>query len=126
MDCRRPSIRVKREQGGDAKSAVFQTKKRLTNHFMDVYERHFEDNGMRKNLFWSRSGEVMLMRNLKRLGAVAIAIALLAAVPTMAADITVGQFVQQLARAKNLNATDAQAAADATRSVLWGQQESLR
>ncbi len=53
------------------------------------------------------------MRNLKRLGAVAIAIALLAAVPTMAADMTVGQFVQQLARAKNLDATDGQTAADA-------------
>jgi hypothetical protein len=55
----------------------------------------------------------MFMRNLMRLGAVALAVALLAAVPVTASDMTVGQFVQQLARAKNLNASDPGVAKDA-------------
>jgi hypothetical protein len=56
----------------------------------------------------------MFMRNAMRLGTVAIAIvlAVAVAVPAAAGEITVGQFVQQLARAKNLNATDAKIAAD--------------
>ncbi len=54
------------------------------------------------------------MRNSMRLGTVAIAVvlAVAVAVPAVASEITVGQFVQQLARAKNLNATDAKIAAD--------------
>jgi len=57
------------------------------------------------------------MRNLMRLGAVAIALVMLAAVPAEAGELTVGQFVQQLARAKNLNATDASVASDALAGV---------
>ena len=54
------------------------------------------------------------MRNVKRLGAVAIAVVLAVALAgaAQAAEITVGQFIQQLAKAKNLNATDAEIAAD--------------
>ena len=57
----------------------------------------------------------MFMRNFKRIGAVAVAFLVAAALvaPALAANqITVGQFVQELARAKNLNATDARIAAD--------------
>ena len=57
------------------------------------------------------------MRNLVRFGAVAIALALLTVVPVEAGEMTVGQFVQQLARAKNLNATDANVASDALAGV---------
>lgn len=59
------------------------------------------------------------MRNVKRLGAVAVALVLAVALaaPTQATEITVGQFVQQLARAKNLNATDAKIAADSLAAV---------
>ena len=59
------------------------------------------------------------MRNVKRLGAVAVAVVLAVALaaPTQATEITVGQFVQQLARAKNLNATDAKIAADSLAAV---------
>lgn len=57
------------------------------------------------------------MRNLMRLGAVAIAVIVLAALPVNAGELTVGQFVQQLARAKNLNATDASVASDALAGV---------
>ena len=55
------------------------------------------------------------MRNFKRIGAVAVAFLVVAALvaPAQAANqVTVGQFVQELARAKNLNATDARIAAD--------------
>ena len=59
------------------------------------------------------------MRNVKRLGAVAVAVVLAVALaaPTQATEITVGQFVQQLAKAKNLNATDAKIAADSLAAV---------
>ena len=59
------------------------------------------------------------MRNVKRLGAVAVAVVLAVALaaPTQATEITVGQFVQQLARSKNLNATDAKIAADSLAAV---------
>lgn len=54
------------------------------------------------------------MRIMKRYGAVAIALCMTVAVADAfgAAEITVGQFVQQLARTKSLNATDAVIAAD--------------
>jgi len=59
------------------------------------------------------------MRNLKRLGGIAIAVALavVLAGPAVAADMTVGQFIQKIARAKNLNATDARIAADSLAAV---------
>jgi len=59
------------------------------------------------------------MRNVKRLGAMAVAVVLAVAfaAPAQATEITVGQFVQQLARAKNLNATDARIAADSLAAV---------
>jgi len=57
------------------------------------------------------------MKSLTR-SVLAIAVLLAAvAAPTLAADVTVGQFVQELARAKKLNATDAQVAADSLRTV---------
>ncbi len=52
------------------------------------------------------------MRNFKRLCVVAIALMLVAGTAALASDeVTVGQFIQQLARAKNLNATDPATAA---------------
>ena len=60
------------------------------------------------------------MKNLKRFGAVAIALvmALAVAVPASASnEITVGEFIQQLARAKNLNASNARVAADSLAAV---------
>lgn len=48
--------------------------------------------------------------------AVAVLLAAIAA-PALAAEITTGQFVQELARAKKLNATDPGIAADSLRSV---------
>ena len=60
------------------------------------------------------------MKNLKRIGAVAIALVMALAVagPASASDdITVGEFIQNLARAKNLNASSARAAADSLASV---------
>jgi opacity protein-like surface antigen len=70
----------------------------------------------------------MFMRNVKRLGAVAIAVvlAIALAAPAVAADITVGQFIQQLARAKNLNATDAKIAADSLAAVGIALPSNLR
>jgi hypothetical protein len=61
----------------------------------------------------------MFMRKLMRLGVMAmgLALAVMLTAPAMANDITVGEFVQQLARAKNLNANDARTAADALASV---------
>jgi len=51
-------------------------------------------------------------------GALAAVVLLAAAVaPSLAADVTVGQFVQELARAKKLNATDGQIAAESLRTV---------
>lgn len=59
------------------------------------------------------------MRSVKHLSVLA-AVVMVAAVmiPTLAAsDVTVGQFVMQFARAKNLNATDARIAVDSLRAV---------
>jgi hypothetical protein len=55
------------------------------------------------------------MRIAKRLAAVAFALALF--VPALAANDTVGSFVQRMAQAKNLNATDARIAADSLAAV---------
>ena len=55
------------------------------------------------------------MSNVKRLGVVAVALVMSAALaaPALAAsDVTVGQFLQEFAKAKNLNATDPRIAAD--------------
>ena len=59
------------------------------------------------------------MRNGKRFGAVAIALLMAAvlAAPVLAADMTVGRFVQDLARHKNLNASDAPTAVDSLLAV---------
>jgi len=53
------------------------------------------------------------MRNLKRFGAWAVALVVIAvlAVPAQAGEYTVGQFIQRLAMTKSLNATDADTAA---------------
>ena len=58
------------------------------------------------------------MRSVK-LSVLAVAVVLaMTAIPALAAnDSTVGQFVQEMARAKNLNATDATIAADSLRAV---------
>ena len=68
------------------------------------------------------------MRNLKRLGGIAIAVALavVLAGPAVASDITVGQFIQKIARAKNLNATDARIAADSLAAVGISVPRNLR
>lgn len=57
--------------------------------------------------------------NVKRLGALLIALALVAAaLPALAeSDATVGQFVIRLAKARNLGATDARVAVDSLRGV---------
>lgn len=57
--------------------------------------------------------------NVKRLGALFVAIALVAvALPAFAAnEATVGQFVVKLAQARNLGATDARVAVDSLRGV---------
>lgn len=61
------------------------------------------------------------------LRALAIAVVLAAAAaPSLAADVTVGQFVQELARAKQLNATDAEIAAESLRSVGVRLPQDLR
>lgn len=54
------------------------------------------------------------MRNVKRLGALAVAIAIVAALaaPVLASEYTVGQLVQRLAKEMNLNATDQRIAAE--------------
>lgn len=67
------------------------------------------------------------MRNVKRLGAVAIAVvlAIALAAPAGAAELTVGQFIQQIARAKNLNATDAKIAADSLAAAGFSLPSSL-
>ena len=54
------------------------------------------------------------MRNVKRLGAMAVAIAIVAALaaPVLASEYTVGQLVQRLAKEMNLNATDQRIAAE--------------
>jgi len=60
------------------------------------------------------------MKNLKRFGAVAIALvmALAVAAPASASsNITVGEFIQQLARSKNLNASSPSVAADSLAAV---------
>ncbi|MDH3628304.1 MAG: hypothetical protein OES25_11735 [Acidobacteriota bacterium] len=60
------------------------------------------------------------MNRVRRLSAVAIAFAMVVAfaMPALAANsITVGKFVQELARAKNLNATDAIIATDSLAAV---------
>jgi hypothetical protein len=54
----------------------------------------------------------------KHLSALVIALMLVAATPVLAAnDFTVGQFVQELAKVKHVNATDAQIAVDSLRAV---------
>ncbi len=56
--------------------------------------------------------------NVKRLGALFVAALLvMAAVPTIAADATVGEFVIKLAKSRNLAATDAQVAGHALRGI---------
>ena len=59
------------------------------------------------------------MRKVKRLAAVAVALVLTAALaaPAIAGDITVGRFIEELAKVKNLNATDPAIAADSLRAV---------
>ena len=59
------------------------------------------------------------MRNGKRVGAMVVALITLAALagPVLGAEATVGRFVQELAKAKSLNATDAEMAADSLRAV---------
>ena len=60
------------------------------------------------------------MMNVRRLGTVALAFAMMAAiaVPAFAADeVTVGRFVQEMAKAKRLNATDATIARDSLRAA---------
>jgi len=65
----------------------------------------------------ARSGEVMFMRSVTRsVLAVAVLLAAIGA-PALAAEVSVGQFVQELARAKKLNATDARIAADSLAAV---------
>ena len=68
------------------------------------------------------------MRNLKRLGGIAIAVALavVLAGPATASDITVGQFIQKIARAKNLNANDARIAIDSLAAVGIAVPSNLR
>ena len=59
------------------------------------------------------------MRKVNRLAAVAVALILLAAVaaPALAGESDVAGFIQQLARSKNLNATDPAIALDSLRAV---------
>ena len=59
------------------------------------------------------------MKHGKRLIAVTATLGMLVAVavPAFAADATVGRFIQQLAKVKNLNATDAQIALDSLQAV---------
>jgi hypothetical protein len=62
----------------------------------------------------------MLMKSLIRCGVMAVAalVVVAAAAPAFAAnDVTVGDFVQRMATAKNLNASDARIAADSLRAV---------
>jgi hypothetical protein len=59
----------------------------------------------------------MSMRNLKRLGAMMIAIMVVAAVPAVAKDATLGSFIIQLARTKQVPATDLQVAIDSLARV---------
>lgn len=69
------------------------------------------------------------MRNLIRFGAMAVAVLMVAAAvaPALASsEVTVGRFVQELARHKNLNATDVQIAVDSLRSVGIRLPEGLR
>jgi len=65
----------------------------------------------------TRDGEVDLI-NVKRLGALLVALAMIAvAMPAFAGDATVGDFVIRLAKARNLGATDARVAADSLRGI---------
>jgi len=59
------------------------------------------------------------MRKANRVAAMAVAVIMLAAVaaPALASEATVGRFVQELAKVKNLNATDPAIAADSLRAV---------
>ncbi len=59
------------------------------------------------------------MSKINRLAAVAVALFVIAAVaaPALAAEATVGRFIQELAKVKNLNATDPAIAADSLRGV---------
>lgn len=66
--------------------------------------------------------------NARRLGfaAGALALAAIVAMPTMAADITVGGFLQEVAKVKNLNAIDARVAADSLAAAGVQLPESLK
>ena len=59
------------------------------------------------------------MKNWKRYGAMVLAVAMMVAIstPIFAAEATIASFVQQLAKVKNLNATDARVAQESLRSV---------
>ena len=60
------------------------------------------------------------MRNVKRVGAAIVAIAIMAVMaggPVLGADATVGRFVQRAAQELKLNATDARSATDSVRAV---------
>ena len=59
------------------------------------------------------------MRNVRRLGAAAVAILMVAVVagPVFGADATVDRFVRELAKHKRVNATDGAAAVDSLRSI---------
>ena len=67
------------------------------------------------------------MRNVKRVGAAVVAIAILAVMagPVLGADATVGRFVQRAAQELKLNATDARAATDSLRAVGVGLPANL-
>jgi hypothetical protein len=54
---------------------------------------------------------------LKHLSALVIALMIVAAPAMAASDFTVGQFIQELAKVKNVNATDARIAVDSLRAV---------
>jgi hypothetical protein len=55
---------------------------------------------------------------LTNLSALVIALMLVTAIPALAADeVTVGNFIQELAKAKNVNATEARIAVDSLRAV---------
>ncbi len=63
----------------------------------------------------------------RRIHIPALALVLIASAPVLAAgEFTVGKFMQELARAKNLNATDARIAVDSLRSSGVRLPEKLR
>jgi hypothetical protein len=63
----------------------------------------------------------------RQIGILVVALLLVAATPALAAgEFTVGKFIQELARTKNLNATDARIAVDSLRSVGIRIPEQIR